>query len=165
MVLGGLWHGANWTFVLWGAFHGGIMAVERSLGIRGSTKVSNAFIQRLPPMLLTFFFVILGWVMFRAANVGAAFDMYEGMFGFNGIGIQEAFAWQIKGIYLTALGLGLIVILIGPWMEYRQHMRLSEPELSRDPHPLVHTGMGVLFILAVTRLLAQSYSPFLYFQF
>ncbi|MCB9982173.1 MAG: MBOAT family protein [Rhodospirillales bacterium] len=165
MVLGGLWHGANWTFVVWGAWHGGIMAIERRLGIQGGTNESVTIPMRIFRTILTFFFVILGWVMFRADNISSAMAMYEGMFGFNGTGISERMDWQIKGIALSALGIGLFVIFIGPLLHYRAHVNLSEQQLAHKHVIAMQIGIMALFVLAVSRLLAQSYSPFLYFQF
>src|SRR6187401_1207767 len=77
MLLGGLWHGASWNFVLWGAIHGGMLAFERSQG-RGSLY------RRLPMTLriaITFFVVCLSWVFFRAKTLGQALAMFKSLFG------------------------------------------------------------------------------------
>jgi len=169
MVLGGLWHGANWTFVIWGAWHGTIMAIERALGIRGSTDDKMAIPPRIIRTLLTFFLVIIGWVMFRAENLGAAITMYEGMMGLNGIGITDYMSWQLKGISLTMMVIGCLIIFIGPLFKAQQLNKevntVADGSAVKRPHVLYQGMIAVLFILAVSRLLAQSYSPFLYFQF
>ena len=164
MLLGGLWHGANWTFIIWGAWHGGIMAIERSLGIRGRTDDAPSLIARAIPTVFTFILVILGWVMFRAENVTQAFVMYQGMFGANGVGISDYMHWQIKGIALSALVLGLAIIFIGPIVHKLWQKQRTNDEVKSYSAPL-QVITCVLFVLAVSRLLAQSYSPFLYFQF
>src|SRR3546814_11708272 len=68
MLLGGLWHGANWTFLIWGAWHGLILCIERVLGVKASMQGFKHW--RWAP---TFLFVVLGWVMFSAeSEIGRA---------------------------------------------------------------------------------------------
>jgi alginate O-acetyltransferase complex protein AlgI len=77
MVLGGLWHGANWTFVLWGAFHGLLLALERPL---------KPWLARLPALgyrWLTFLLVVVSWVLFRSDSVAMATDWLGKMVGIN----------------------------------------------------------------------------------
>ena len=79
MLLGGLWHGASWNFVLWGGFHGLLIAgnhAARHFGVRTGPVLG---------WLLTFFAVVLGWVIFRTTDVDAALRIYSGLFGFNGV--------------------------------------------------------------------------------
>ncbi len=80
MLLGGLWHGANWTFVVWGGLHGVALAVNHVWSNRGL---------RLPRPLgwaLTLLFVMAGWVLFRSQTFAAAGDMLLAMLGLHGIG-------------------------------------------------------------------------------
>ena len=158
MLLGGLWHGANWTFVLWGAWHGLFLVVERYLGKRRLWSPLPALVAVPKTMLI----VILGWVFFRAADVGAAWTTLGGMFGANGWALSEGFACEITGLETTTLSVGLVVIYLAPW--WRAHLwRL--PETRQRTLQTVHLAILPLFILGVFRLSAQSFSPFLYFQF
>lgn len=87
MVLGGLWHGAAWTFVVWGALHGAFLVVERVRGIdRGASREPTAWRWRtdLVPTLVTFHLVSLAWVFFRAASFGEAFDVVRGIVTWRG---------------------------------------------------------------------------------
>jgi alginate O-acetyltransferase complex protein AlgI len=111
MVLGGLWHGANWTFVLWGAWHGGVLALERYLGKPQRWKEIPAWLA-IPRTLLL---AMIGWVLFRAKDVGSAFEMYAGMLGFNGVAITDATRWHITGLELAMLFLSLAIVYIEPW--------------------------------------------------
>jgi alginate O-acetyltransferase complex protein AlgI len=84
MLIGGLWHGANWTFVIWGGLNGAYLAVERRLGIgRGAaTTVSNPglyWARRVALTVLTFHLITLTWIFFRAASVSLAFDYVAGI--------------------------------------------------------------------------------------
>jgi alginate O-acetyltransferase complex protein AlgI len=84
MVLGGLWHGANWTFVLWGAMHGGLLAFNhlwRAMTGRGG---EGGRVARFVGWWLTFVAVLLAWVLFRADSVKTALAIYRGMFAMNG---------------------------------------------------------------------------------
>ena len=158
MLLGGLWHGANWTFVLWGAWHGGILALERYLS---SLKLWRP----LPAWLAipkTMFFVIVGWVTFRAMDVESSFSMYAGMVGLNGVGITDAVAWQIKRLELAVMLLAVVIIYVAP--HWRGILERA-PEARRERLINLHMIILPLFLFGILRLSAQSYSPFLYFQF
>lgn len=150
MVLGGLWHGANYTFVVWGAWHGGIMAIERAMGSKSRTTVWPAAIA----WPLTFLLVILGWVVFRSADIETALGFYAGMFGANGLTLGADLSWQIRPSELSVLGLAALLCALPA---FGQKARIG-PRLGVLVYP-------VLLILSVTKLAADSYSPFLYFQF
>ncbi|MFP4313014.1 MAG: MBOAT family O-acyltransferase [Alphaproteobacteria bacterium] len=165
MLLGGLWHGANWTFILWGAWHGGILAIERGLGARqkekGTIEQKPSIAWNGAKMLFTFFLVVLGWVMFRAENVSQAFDYYGAMFGANAnTGISDGLHWQITGVSMTALAIGLIWSFAAPAFE-----KYAGTQFKHTRKWYIHGVMIALFLLAVIKLGAQNYSPFLYFQF
>lgn len=152
MLLGGFWHGANWTFLAWGAWHGGWMAIERALGAKGRETIWP----KAAAIPITFVLVILGWVMFRATTVSDAWAMYRGMFGMNGVGISPEVMWQLRGSELTMLCVAAAISflpLVSSW----------------KPSTLSPMRQAVFFsllgFLALSRMASQSYSPFLYFQF
>lgn len=160
MLLGGWWHGANWTFVLWGAWHGTLLSIERALGFKDANWPK---IMMLPTLLA----VILGWVMFRADNVTDAFGFYAGMIGMNGFAMEDTLAWQVKYQDVMFLVIGWAIIYLHPkYMEFRKPIEGSAAWKTTGHHNVtVSIGSIVLFGLAVTKLAAASYSPFLYFQF
>ena len=148
MLLGGLWHGANWTFVLWGAWHGGWLALERYHSERFGTS-------RLPHWLAvakTLLLVLIGWVIFRAANIAEALQMLQGMLGLHGWSFSDTVLWQITPERIGVLLLGWLLVFIAPVLK-----RHAREWLRRLVIPL--------FLWALATLSAQSYSPFLYFQF
>ena len=150
MLLGGLWHGAAWTFLLWGAFHGLFLTLERALGKRPL----YAGLPRPFRTALTFLLVLLSWAIFRAVDVAGVLSMYGGMLGFNGIGeaIQlPHYTWRAYLMVLT----GLVIVFALP----------SSWNLVRRFHPLVMALAVVLFLVAMAQRLATDYSPFIYFQF
>jgi alginate O-acetyltransferase complex protein AlgI len=158
MVLGGIWHGANWTFVIWGAWHGGLMAIERYLG---SKNAKGSVYPALLAWPLTMLFVVLGWVMFRAPDVHTALVFYAGMFGGNGWALSDAALWQVQQFLLATLVLaGLLAVGVPHW-----RARVGGHTVRYAPDWWLDRALPILFVLAVFKLSAQSYSPFLYFQF
>jgi alginate O-acetyltransferase complex protein AlgI len=107
MLLGGLWHGASWTFVLWGGLHGVYLAINhlwRGTGLR------------LPPTLawaLTFGAVVVGWVFFRAPSLERAQVVLAGMAGLNGFDWPKL-PYSIGGNRYALLLPALAVVLFGP---------------------------------------------------
>jgi len=156
MLLGGLWHGANWTFIVWGAWHGAWLAIERALGI----KTDSGF--NLLRWLITFLIVMLGWVVFRAENISEAMMVYKAMFSFEN--------WQLSQGYSDGISRQQIFMLIVAY-----GILLLEVFRARRPNGLVKnnriwaaTGALLLlpmFALSVLKLASELYSPFLYFQF
>ena len=114
MGLGGLWHGAGWGFVLWGALHGGYLVVCHMW-----QQVSGRLPWRLPAalarasgMALTFLCVVLAWVYFRARDIETAHRILAGMLGRNGVEIPEAIASRL-GPFSTLLRDAGVAILYG----------------------------------------------------
>jgi alginate O-acetyltransferase complex protein AlgI len=110
MLLGGLWHGAGWTFVVWGGLHGIYLAANHAW---------DRLVQRLwprgllPPALsrvlawsVTFLAVVVGWVFFRAADFGAALTMLKGMAGFNGAALPNAVSARLGEFWTMLEGWG-----------------------------------------------------------
>lgn len=148
MLLGGMWHGANWTFVLWGAWHGGILALERYWEQRFGKPLLPAWLGVIKTMLL----VIIGWVMFRAADIAGAGRMFAGMAGVNGMAFSPSVEWQVTPDRLVVLAVGIAMVYAMPWLKRRGG--------SYGRYFIVP-----LFLWAVATLSSQSFTPFLYFQF
>lgn len=147
MTLGGLWHGASWNFVAWGAFHGFWLIAERVAG--------GSLFRWLPStasILLTFFGVMIGWVLFRADTMSSAFAMYTSLAGGVGapalIELTQPTWWVLGG-----LGFGLVFFARPSWI------------LVKNPRPVLIYGQLFLFWLATHELVGQGFNPFLYFQF
>src|SRR5205807_999676 len=153
MLLGGLWHGASWNFVIWGGMHGGMLAFERSQGREG-------FYHNLPKPLriaITFLIVLLGWVFFRASDLPRALAYLASMFG---LGHAQPGAVLLSGIlykpyYLLSLGIAALVVWAGKqtW-DWTQRMTI--------PKTAVCFALGWL---ALVVLATQEYNPFIYFIF
>lgn len=100
MVLGGLWHGANWTFVIWGALHGLFLVVNhawrRVFGKWTPVNGLRGKIYHLAAIALTFVCVVLAWIFFRADSLNAAILLLKGCFGFGGISLPSKVALIVE---------------------------------------------------------------------
>ena len=148
MLLGGLWHGANWTFVLWGAWHGGILVLERYWAQRFGKPLLPGWLRVIKTMLL----VMVGWVLFRAADISGAIRMFNGMLGLNGLSFSAPVEWQVTPDRIGILILGIVLVYAMPW-------------LKRTQGSYARYLLVPLFLWAVATLSSQSFTPFLYFQF
>ena len=152
MLLGGLWHGASWTFVVWGGLHGLFLAVERLLGVRATAPTGAAlWIRRL----VTFHLVCLAWVFFRAPTFGGAAQMLRGIAG----GPVHLVAEHLLPT------LGALALIAGYWALFPLRRRI----LTWDPgvSPARQLGAAValgLFVVILT-VFGASGASFIYFQF
>lgn len=157
MALGGLWHGAGWTFIAWGVAHGLALCVE-VLGRR-----CGVILPRLAGHALTLSFVLLAWVPFRAASLDDAITVYETMFGFAGIALPDRLAAQLSlPVAQTALAgyeiILLLCILGVALFAPNMHQIADRPPRLRRLAPV-----GFLLLAAVSFELGVS-TDFLYWQ-
>jgi alginate O-acetyltransferase complex protein AlgI len=149
MLLGGLWHGANWTFVVWGGIHGVGLSVERAVaGVLGKEE-SRGWLSRIA----VFHLVCLSWIFFRAQSVGEAFRLL------SGIGI-----WAWRPEFVTAFQFlavfSIPLFLIDYFMEHRGEEYIFEK--TAIPY---RVAVGVSMLVLVTFFAANQANAFIYFQF
>ncbi|MGE3805205.1 MAG: MBOAT family protein [Gemmataceae bacterium] len=156
MTLGGLWHGASWTFVVWGVLHGGLLIGHKvfSDATRDWSRLKDFFATQLGwavSVLTTFLAVCIGWVFFRAQTFEAAAQVLRGM------------VWPQAGLGapMAPVGLFWTVVVVAfchyaGWTEAWKRWTVPAPVM----------GMGYAFLLTVVLLLAPgSNKAFIYFQF
>ena len=112
----------------------------------------------------TMLLVILGWVMFRADNVPDAFRMYKGMLGLNGVGLSDTLGWQVRPSELITMLIAAVLVYVAPVWGHRVG-DVGSKLLRPGPAVVATVALLPLFVLAIMKLSAQSYTPFLYFQF
>ncbi|MBN1344466.1 MAG: MBOAT family protein [Phycisphaerae bacterium] len=154
MLLGGLWHGANWTFIFWGAFHGAVLAFERMLG----KKSLYAWAPKPIRIALTFVLVLISWVFFRSETLTDAMTYLGAMFGANGVSGGGSILLSAE-LYQPGrlIEMGLCALLaFGPLQAFDWVKRLSWPR------SILLVG---LFCLSIVTMFTQAFNPFLYFQF
>jgi D-alanyl-lipoteichoic acid acyltransferase DltB (MBOAT superfamily) len=179
MVIGGLWHGAGWTFVIWGALHGLYLIVNHAwIAVR--PRVGLPDLGRAGTILgwaITFLAVVVGWVFFRATSLRDALRMVVGMSGANGLGLDSS-ATSIIEVYQTwawCVGLGAIAFLLPNTEEF---MGPYLPAIARPPGQRSPMGLAALTFapslgwVAVTAILLAAGlislpqpTNFLYFNF
>ncbi len=161
MVLSGFWHGASSAFILWGAFFGVGMILERTFGL--ATKVTTPF--NIWRMLRTCFILHLSMPLFLTGDLDHSLKIYSAMFGMNGIGDIDGYIYGTSMLTISFFGVALI------WMAIAKRINLRFYAMDQTTYFMQHVGgvsallLWIGFTLAVTRLAANSFSPFLYFQF
>jgi alginate O-acetyltransferase complex protein AlgI len=153
MLLGGLWHGASWNFVIWGAYHGGLLSVERMAGRRFFEQRPNLPLYLLRAML-TFALVCVGWVFFRAATVGDSRYIVGQMFSLVPVHSDILFPrWLVYMVIFS-----LIFALIEERWEFTER-------LARAPAWVYATAVVVLLLAVELIGVTDKQIPFVYFQF
>ena len=106
MVLGGLWHGANWTFVVWGAYHGGLLSISHYFRERNQGRVQPPVTPWMQAVRIigTFHLVTLGWIIFRAPNMGNAVTYCLGLLGNHSIPVSPRALLAMTMIAAVAVG-------------------------------------------------------------
>lgn len=156
--LGGIWHGAAWNFVVYGAFQGAMIFVERTLGIKGQFK--DFSIRRYVPAVIAFACTM---TIFRSETVSGAFNMYGSMFLIlRRGGMSDAVSTFATGMQWLALATAVGFIALEGFRQYGPKFTLGSPTFRAKASVLV---LLPVFVIAVTKLLSQGYTPFLYFQF
>ena len=160
MLIGGLWHGAAWTYVTWGGLHGLALCVHKLFleATRGREKKGSPFLSALS-VLATFCFVSLCWVFFRAGDFATAMQVFRAIFTWQQ-GVIHLSSWAILGLGCVALAT-LVAAL--------RSRKLGGPIDGFYPQGKLSTIPGLLvFFLFVGLTLGLAYTgenPFIYFQF
>ncbi len=156
-LISGLWHGAAWNFVIWGAFHGLFLVADRMFLINFTQKLG-----KFPNIAITYFITLIGWVLFRSETLGFAFGYIGRMFAFDGFGEHLYFDLEVR----TMLVLGGIFGLIAAfgniekwWMDFLNNEKKTGILLSM-------TAFGVLLtMLCIASITSSGFNPFIYFRF
>lgn len=187
MLLGGLWHGAGWTFVLWGGLHGVYLIINHTwtklrLTWFGPQENKASRVGIIMSTALTFLAVVIGWVFFRAENIQSAIEIIKGMFGINGFELPAKIVNALPGLsglvaqlggtisqhnaedfVVTWISVGVTsLFLFGPnTNEIVQHIKQrGYSQVFKGLVPITTAVIAVVSILSITK-----YSEFLYFQF
>jgi D-alanyl-lipoteichoic acid acyltransferase DltB (MBOAT superfamily) len=191
MLLGGLWHGAGWTFVAWGGLHGGYLCINHGWRfgrgfLFGGLPVHP--IERFAGFVVTFIAVVIAWVFFRAESFAGALTMLEGMAGMHGVILPDVWAIRLAPLMpiFTSMGVtagptplfegtleivsiaGLLLLaFLAPssqqWIGWQFHP--NEKRQRGVPGAFRAILFGLLAGYVAIHLYVGGYSEFLYFQF
>lgn len=150
MALGGLWHGASWTFLVWGIWHGLGLIVARIW-----REAGGPIIPASASHALTLIFVMIGWLLFRAQDWQTAGSMLSGLSGHNGVALSAAMSAVTRPIEILTLCLGILIV-------YAPALGPNLPGcIRRPPFELA----ALLWLWSLWTMQSRSVIPFLYFQF
>ena len=155
MLLGGLWHGANWTFVLWGSLHGGCLAVERMFGQLATRSIipAKSNWSRWAKRVVIFHLVCLAWIFFRAESVGEAFYLLRGL---GTVTWRPEFWIAFKFLVLFTVPLFVMDLVLE---------RRSEEYVLERSRNLYRVAFATSMLVLVTLFSGNQINAFIYFQF
>lgn len=162
----GLWHGASWTFVVWGLFHGAFLVIER-VGL-ASWLESMPRVLRHAYLLLV---VMVGWVFFRADSLAGAIAVLQAMVGLSpSLPTVYAPAWYLTPELLLALAAGMVgsipvVPMATRWMARGADEAAGRPMLPWTASAAATLALFLLLTASLMLMAARTYNPFIYFRF
>lgn len=156
-LLSGFWHGAAWSFIVWGAYHGLFLVWERLYGLRILAKIG-----RIPAILLTFFIVNIGWVFFRLEDLSKGITFVKKMFAFD-FSIENTALMQLFPI-ISCFALFFSFFTL-PQMGQRIQNYIYEAKLSVKEHIAFSLLFVLLFFLSLSYVATSNFNPFIYFRF
>jgi alginate O-acetyltransferase complex protein AlgI len=175
MLLGGLWHGASWTFVFWGGLHGAYLGINhafQALTTRAGARLDSSRVFRSASWLLTFLAVLLAWVFFRAKTFGAAANILWSMAGgaaARGLATPNPILWNAGLDLFTGLS---VCIVLGAIAVFAPNSNLIGERIRAGCHRQRHLrgltfgfALTIVIFLIVLNESRDSVSAFIYFNF
>ena len=169
-LLTGIWHGANWTFIVWGLAQGIVAFIER-----GGSPLERKGVKAVLGFVFTFVFTMLSWTMFNSAGISEAFSYYSSMFGLAGNAVIDSIGIYWLGQYKILLAAGLMFSF--PAVETVQKYLDGALECASGKKKKLLTFSGgiwngaralillVLVIFCFAQAISGEYNPFIYFNF
>jgi len=149
-ALTGIWHGANWTFLVWGLLYFVVLLIEKSIGITDKDSILSH--------IYTMIVVVLAWVIFRATSIDNAIIYVKNMFGFGATGLIDGAFCE----YFKSAAIILIIGIIGSTEIVKNlFIKFRETKLSF----IEDIWLLILFVLSVIQVVSSTYNPFIYFNF
>ena len=162
-LVSGLWHGANWTFVIWGGIHGALLVLEVI-----KRKKLNFKTPHFLNVIITFQLVVFAWVFFRADSFGSAILFFEKMFQINQntifqIGFFKKGIYDIKVLDIILSFFSVMVLIFVGLLEKHKNLRLEELILKQNKH--LRWGGYYMLIFSILEFGVFGSEQFIYFQF
>jgi alginate O-acetyltransferase complex protein AlgI len=152
----GLWHGASWSFVFWGAFHGFFLVIERAFLLKVFTQIG-----KIPSILITFLIVNIGWVFFRVEKINDAFLFITRLFIFD-FNAAPIFDIEFKTYLVVAVFFSFFAVF-----KFNQKIQDSVyfDAYSDKKHLILASVSLLIFVISVSSITSFGFNPFIYFRF
>ncbi len=158
-LISGLWHGASWNFVIWGAFHGLFLILDRLFLLKILNKIG-----KIPAVIFTFFIVVIGWVFFRIEKFSDAMAYLSRLFAFDNFDDKIV----IEKSFLAVLGIAIFFsfLTLTKWGKQLEIQTYEMPAVlsTRQSWLVISVGL-LLFVLSLSYIAAAGFNPFIYFRF
>ena len=156
-LLSGLWHGAAWNFVAWGAFHGFFLIADRLFLVRLLSRLG-----KLPSITFTFFVTLIGWVLFRSESLSYSIGYLDTMFSFTGQ--SDAGEFELK--FWMILGVAVIFSFMAMFKGNEDWQMKALNNWTIGQKAAWKFGFSVLFfMLCLAAVISSGFNPFIYFRF
>lgn len=159
-LMSGLWHGASWNFVLWGAFHGVFLIIERVFLLRLFEKMKG--LGNILSLLYCFFVVMMGWVLFFIEDIGSIGKFYGKLFAFDFSALPSPYSTEFFFILLVGMAFAFSTLL-SPIK--RVHDLVFFGEYNTWQLITMYVVAILLFVFSVASIASSSFNPFIYYRF
>ena len=155
-VISGFWHGAAWNFIIWGAFHGIFLIMDRLFLLKAMSKIG-----KYPSIFITFFITIIGWVIFRATSVSQIIYYLKAMFKFD---FSE---YQLDNLFvpITIIAIIFSFITMFKWGAKIENFIFFKKTYTNTQLLVLFISIIILFSISAANIAASSFNPFIYFRF
>lgn len=155
MLLGGLWHGSSWNFIIWGGIHGVVLSIEKYLKSNKRIKLPNKI--RFIGYPITFSIVLLSWIFFRTQDLNSAYLAIEKIFQFE---LKAPFLGNINQIINTVM-----MLFIGIIFDFYLFKNKIDLEIYASKFSAIKIAIICSIIILLTNLFYSTSNNFIYFQF
>lgn len=157
-LLSGLWHGASWSFIFWGAWHGFFLVIERLFLLKLTSRIG-----KIPRVLFTMFIVIIGWVFFRVIHLADAWNYVKAMFVGHATGWSPLprIEWQVTFVIAVIFS---FFVLVARGQKLQDKVYGFQPLRLRGYLAMTVCTLA-LFALSLSYVTGSTFNPFIYFRF
>ncbi len=155
-LISGFWHGAMWSFIIWGAYHGIFLVLERIFLLKVYSKIG-----RIPSMIITFTIVVIGWTMFKIESVSLGWKYLKAMFSFK---ITGQFHWDTEFYFYF-----FVAVFFSFFTTFKLGQKIQDSiyvnAYSNTKHVIVTCLSIILMTICISFVAANGFNPFIYFRF
>ncbi len=155
-IASGFWHGANWSFLFWGLYHGAFIVMEKIFLLKVYNKLG-----RYVSIVITFIIVVIGWVPFKLESIGATAQYYKAMFRFDK---TLNFRWDNEFYFYFFMAMFFSFFAAGKWGQKIQDY-VYKKEFNTGEHTIATLVSLGLMILCISFIAINGFNPFIYFRF